>query len=337
MLTSGSGLQFRKSGRGLLHFGREIRHFLSLPNFDDLIARRGALRRPGDRLLPRLDVNHPGAAEHFLGLGEWTIGHNGLAGRERDPRTHRGRMQAIERDQHAGVFQGLVVFHHRRHALGIELDVRWRGFVAQGNHQHHESHGGVLVFCSCHSGAREARTRNLEIPGPREDACPGMTAYYFFPACARRRASCSRSSGVSASPKSSVSKTCRISISAPPSNGARFIHSIASSRDFTWISQKPAMRSLVTANGPWLTLSCFPEYFIRAPFDVGCRPSPASMTPALTISSLNLPIAVSNSVPGITPASVSLFAFTITMNRIVALRFEFHSAGRAVPPPKSRL
>jgi len=25
-----------------------------------------------------------------------------------------------------------------------------------------------------HPGACEARTRNLEIPGPREDACPGM-------------------------------------------------------------------------------------------------------------------------------------------------------------------
>jgi hypothetical protein len=34
-----------------------------------------------------------------------------------------------------------------------------------------------------------------------------------------------------------------------------------------------------------------------------------------------LPIAVSSSVLGITPASVSLLAFTITMNRIVVLRF----------------
>jgi hypothetical protein len=35
---------------------------------------------------------------------------------------------------------------------------------------------------------------------------------------------------------------------------------------------------------------------------------------------LNLPIAVSNSVLGITPASLFLSAFTITMNRIVTLR-----------------
>jgi hypothetical protein len=42
---------------------------------------------------------------------------------------------------------------------------------------------------------------------------------------------------------------------------------------------------------------------------------------------LNLPIAVSNSVLGITPASESLLAFTITMNRIVVLRFDPFWAG----------
>src|SRR5262245_46355241 len=44
---------------------------------------------------------------------------------------------------------------------------------------------------------------------------------------------------------------------------------------------------------------------------------PASITPALTNSSLNLPIAVSNSVLGNLPASESLVALTITMNLIV--------------------
>ena len=33
----------------------------------------------------------------------------------------------------------------------------------------------MLIYFRRHSGARAARTRNLEIPGPREDACPGMT------------------------------------------------------------------------------------------------------------------------------------------------------------------
>src|ERR1700712_1396221 len=102
------------------------------------------------------------------------------------------------------------------------------------------------------------------------------------------------------------------------------------------MSQKPATRSEVTANGPWLTLGVLPAYLMRAPFEVGCRPSPASMTPALTISSLNLPIAVSSSVLGITPASLSLLAFTITMNRIVTLRFEFRSGSRVAEPLVNR-
>src|SRR6476660_1786373 len=51
------------------------------------------------------------------------------------------------------------------------------------------------------------------------------------------------------------------------------------------------------------------------------------MTPAFTISSLNLPIAVSISVLGITPASLFLSAFTITMYRIVTLRCSIQEAG----------
>src|SRR6476620_914885 len=151
--------------------------------------------------------------------------------------------------------------------------------------------------------------------------CPGMTMgeSHFF-ADARSRSSCSRTSGVSASPKSSAANTWRISISSPLPNGARCIHWIASSSDLVLLSQKPATSSPESANGPRLTLPCPLPYLIRAPFAVGCRPSPASITPALTSSSLNLPIAVSSSVLGITPASESLLAFTITMNRIAILR-----------------
>ena len=56
-------------------------------------------------------------------------------------------------------------------------------------------------------------------------------AYPWAPACSRSRSSCSRSSGVSWSPKSSASKTWRISISDSPSIGfgQRLTHSMASS------------------------------------------------------------------------------------------------------------
>src|SRR5258708_35833233 len=101
------------------------------------------------------------------------------------------------------------------------------------------------------------------------------------------------------------------------------------------MSQKPATRSGVTGNGPWLTLGSLPEYLIRAPFEVGWRPSPASMTPAFTISSLNLPIAVSSPVLGMTPASLFALAFTITMNRIVTLLLNStRRAGRGIGPPQ---
>src|SRR6267143_837146 len=73
---------------------------------------------------------------------------------------------------------------------------------------------------------------------------------------------------------------------------------------------------------------------MRVPLDDGCSPSPASITPAFTSSSLNFPISVSMRSSGITPASESLFALTITMNFIAVslsqlrygwLRFPLHS------------
>ena len=66
-----------------------------------------------------------------------------------------------------------------------------------------------------------------------------------------------------------------------------------------------------------MTVRLSPENLTRAPFELGCSPSPASIMPALTSSSLYLPISVRICSSGITPASESLVAFTITMNRIV--------------------
>ena len=101
------------------------------------------------------------------------------------------------------------------------------------------------------------------------------------------------------------SKIWRSSISVPPSNGARLSHSIASSRDAHSQIQKPATSSLASVNGPSMTVRSRPSKRTLAPFEVGCRPSPASITPALTSSSLYLVIASSSSVLGITPASDS--------------------------------
>src|SRR5687767_12633182 len=83
------------------------------------------------------------------------------------------------------------------------------------------------------------------------------------------------------------------------------------------MSQKPAISSLVSENGPSITVRLLPENLTRAPFELGWRPSPASITPAFASSSLYLPMSARIFRSGRTPASESLSAFTITMNRIV--------------------
>ena len=87
--------------------------------------------------------------------------------------------------------------------------------------------------------------------------------------------------------------------------GQRFAHSIAASMESAWINQKPAISSCAGANGPATTVRCAPENRTRAPFALGCSPSPASSAPAFASSSLYLPIAASSSSLGITPASES--------------------------------
>src|SRR6266702_310401 len=152
--------------------------------------------------------------------------------------------------------------------------------------------------------------------GPRTRRDYGFAAFL----CTFSRIACSRaasSGGKMSEGKSDASNTWRISTSVPPSNGARLSHSTASSIDFTCHSQKPEISSLVSAKGPSITVRCCPENLTRLPFELGCSPSPASITPALTNSSLNFPIAAKTSLLGRTPASEFLSALTITMNRIV--------------------
>src|SRR3984957_14216516 len=78
------------------------------------------------------------------------------------------------------------------------------------------------------------------------------------------------------------------------------------------------MSSLASVNGPAITEGFPPENRTRAPFEVGLSPAPSKSTPAFINSSLYLPIAESSSSLGMTPASESLLALTIIMNRIGA-------------------
>src|ERR1700682_2965138 len=95
--------------------------------------------------------------------------------------------------------------------------------------------------------------------------------YCLAAACERTRSSRFLASGVKLAPKSSASHTWRISDSpfSPVGWGMRLTHSIASSIDLTCHSQKPAISSLVSANGPSTTVRLLPPNLTRAPFELG--------------------------------------------------------------------
>src|SRR5579862_7389203 len=111
---------------------------------------------------------------------------------------------------------------------------------------------------------------------------------FFSPIWLRRRSSFSLISAVRLAPKSSGSKTGRISTSAPGPKGLRLSHSTASSTERTCQIQKPATSSLVSAKGPSVMVGLPVVKVTRLPEELGLSPSPASMMPALTSSSLNL-------------------------------------------------
>jgi hypothetical protein len=81
-----------------------------------------------------------------------------------------------------------------------------------------------------------------------------------------------------------------------------------------WITQKPAISSLVSAKGPSVTMG-LPRASkrTRLPAELGCRPAPSSMTPAAIISLLKAPISANilAASAGKRPASDSSVAFTI--------------------------
>ena len=114
-------------------------------------------------------------------------------------------------------------------------------------------------------------------------------------------------------------------------------HSIASSFDRTCHSQNPATSSFVSLNGPSITVFFPLENRTRAPFELGCSPSPASITPAFTSSSLNLFISVRIFSLGSTPASVSLSALTSTMNRIACLLLSTGTTNDGMPVRHDRV
>src|SRR6478609_4386399 len=101
----------------------------------------------------------------------------------------------------------------------------------------------------------------------------------------------------------------------------RRAHSTASSIDFTCQIQKPATSSLVSLNGPSRNERPAPLNTMRLPLELGCSPSPASITPAFTSASLKFIISRKSRSLGILPDSESLLALTNTITFIVVLLF----------------
>src|ERR1700679_911445 len=78
------------------------------------------------------------------------------------------------------------------------------------------------------------------------------------------------------------------------------------------------MISVVSANGPLVTVRFEPENRTRAPREVGVSPVPSSMIPALINSSINLSMAA-NASGSISPASDAFDALLITMTFMTEL------------------
>src|SRR2546425_12706054 len=81
------------------------------------------------------------------------------------------------------------------------------------------------------------------------------------------------------------------------------------------------MSSFASVKGPSTTVRFAPAYFTRHPFELACRPEASSNTPAFCSSSWYFAISVRIFSCGMTPASESLVAFTMIMNRMILSSF----------------
>ena len=126
-----------------------------------------AARRPLDRLLLRLHLDQPVAADDLLRLGERAVDDRGLAARERDARALRARVQPVEREQHAGLRAApRCTSSSRPTASARRRPCSCSSSVSLRDHQHHESHGG-----SSWSGGFN---RDDERPVPKSTRLPQM-------------------------------------------------------------------------------------------------------------------------------------------------------------------
>src|SRR6266571_5687704 len=214
----------------LLHFAKaldrlartEILELEELPDLDlAFLAVDGGIGkapRPLHRFFPRLHLDDRVAGDELLRFGERSVDHGALRSRVLDAPALRARLQARGVEQHPGFLQLLVVLLHLHHELLGGHHARFR--VLRGFDYHHESHA-VLRCSGTGPPDGSGRMKGLALtvrrtrPSGIDTRRVRRHRYLFFFAaiCARRRSSCSLSSGVNSAPKSSASNTWRISIS----------------------------------------------------------------------------------------------------------------------------
>ncbi len=102
---------------------------------------------PLDGLFLRLDLDHPVAADAFLGFGERTVGDLRRAAVVADAhaggRRLAGRRGRAARRPSRGSSLYFIIL---RDGFGVGHRVRWRGFVTLRNHQHHETHVSLSLL-----------------------------------------------------------------------------------------------------------------------------------------------------------------------------------------------
>lgn len=159
-------------------------------------------------------------------------------------------MQAVQRDQDAGILQRLrYISSSPSRARDRASHVRRRRLIARGDHQHHESHGGVSFDLLPSFRGRETNPNLAQQirswVQPCGLPCEGSLLPDLGAGALPARAIPARSASQIFPPRTPDG----FRSSEPPSN-ARFIQSMASSSDLVLINQKPATRLPVRPNGP---------------------------------------------------------------------------------------
>src|SRR5580692_228337 len=132
-----------------VRFSLQISHLVQRPDFDLARSRHGigTALYPSDRLVHVLDLPDPEAGDQLAGLGERPVDDPAAWTVERDTLALRGGLEAVAREQDAGVTQFFVESAHRLEHLGRLGRGENAFFAVFGRlHEHHHAHRLVSLL-----------------------------------------------------------------------------------------------------------------------------------------------------------------------------------------------